>query len=139
MGNSFYNFTANINKLDKLFLENIEHSLRYNEIYDISPMQALVMTNIGHETMRINDVNDFDYYLGKNVTYNIQDLVKKGYVGRLKNKNDKRSKIVSLTKKGERVLEILESVNVSQQERLQKLKIDVNNLNEILTRLQRIF
>ena len=139
MGNSFYNFTANINKLDKLFLENIEHSLRYNEIYDISPMQALVMTNIGHETMRINDVNDFDYYLGKNVTYNIKDLVKKGYVGRLKNKNDKRSKIVSLTKKGERVLEILESVNVSQQERLQKLKIDVNNLNEILTRLQRIF
>lgn len=139
MGNSFHNFTANINKLDKLFLENIEHSLRDNEIYDISPMQALVMTNIGHEAMRVNDVNDFDYYLGKNVTYNIQDLVKKGYVGRLKNKNDKRSKIVSLTKKGERVLEILESVNVSQQERLQKLKIDVNNLNEILTRLQRIF
>lgn len=139
MGNSFHNFTANINKLDKLFLENIEHSLRDNEIYDISPMQALVMINIGHETMRINDVNDFDYYLGKNVTYNIQDLVKKGYVGRLKNKNDKRSKIVSLTKKGERVLEILESVNVSQQEKLQKLKIDVNNLNEILTRLQRIF
>ena len=139
MGNSFHNFTANINKLDKLFLENIEHSLRDNEVYDISPMQALVMINIGHETMRINDVNDFDYYLGKNVTYNIQDLVKKGYVGRLKNKNDKRSKIVLLTKKGEMVLEILESVNVSQQERLKKLKIDVNNLNEILTRLQRIF
>lgn len=139
MGNSFHNFTANINKLDKLFLENIEHSLRDNEVYDISPMQALVIINIGHEEMRVNDVNDFDYYLGKNVTYNIQDLVKKGYVGRLKNKNDKRSKIVLLTKKGERVLEILESVNVSQQERLKKLKIDVNNLNEILTRLQRIF
>lgn len=139
MGSSYYDFTVNINRLDKLLLENIEHSLRDNEIYDISPMQALVITNIGHEEMRVNDVNDSDYYLGKNVTYNIKDLVKKGYVGRLKNKNDKRSKIVSLTKKGERVLEILESVNVSQQERLQKLKIDVNNLNEILTRFDRIF
>lgn len=139
MGNNYYDFTVNINRLDKLFLENIEHSLRGNEVYDINPMQALVIINIGHEAMRVNDVNNFDYYLGKNVTYNIKDLVKKGYVGRLKNKNDKRSNIVSLTKKGVRVLEILESVNVSQQERLQKLKIDVNNLNEILTRLQRIF
>lgn len=139
MDNSFHDFTVNINRLDKLFLELIEHSLRYNEIYDISPMQALVMTNIGLEAMRVYDVNDFDYYLGKNVTYNIQDLVQKGYVGKLKNKNDKRSAIVSLTKKGERVLKILDSVNVSQQESLHKLKIDVKNLNEILARLQRIF
>jgi DNA-binding MarR family transcriptional regulator len=102
-------------------------------------MQALVMTNIGHEAMRVHDVNDFDYYLGKNVTYNIQDLVNKGYVGKLKNKNDKRSTIVVLTKKGEKVLKILNSVNVSHQESLHKLKIDVNNLNEILVRLQRIF
>jgi len=139
MDGGFNEFTLIINKLNKLFLEDILLNLRNNRIKNIKPMQALLLRNIEGNPKNIKDSGDFGYYLGTNITYSTIDLEKKGYIDKLPDKEDKRAVYLVLTEKGKKVLEVLDSVNVSHLKSLQKLKIDVKNMNEILLKLQRIF
>lgn len=139
MGNSFYEFTLIMNKLNKLFLENINIELSKNKIRDVNPIQALLMKNIESGHIHICNATDRGYHLGTNISYNVKDLVKKGYMDRIEDKNDLRSAYLVLTKKGREVVDILDRDNMSKQELLQKLKIDVNNVNAILLKLKRIF
>jgi len=139
MDSSFYEFTLHINKLNKVFLAHIDLLLNDNGFKNVNSRQALLLSNIGMDATHVQDANSFGYYLGTNISYNVKDLVKKGYIDRLIDNEDKRCAYLVLTQKGKEIVDILESDNMSQQESLQKLKIDVNNVNEILTRLQRIF
>lgn len=139
MDNNFNDFTWNINRLNSLFLDNIELKLKSNGINNVNSNQALLIKNIGYKPTHVNDANSLGFYVGTNISYNVKDMVKKGYINRITDNDDKRCAFLVLTKKGKKVLEILEGVNVSHQQALQKLKIDVNNINEILLRLQRIF
>jgi DNA-binding MarR family transcriptional regulator len=138
MDNSFYDFTVNINKLNKLFLETIDLELKTKEIYDVTPMQALLILNIACDKKNINNLQS-DYYIGKNTSYNTNNLAKRGYITRTIGKEDKRCVIVSLTDKGKELYDFLSRVLMSRLKVLQEREIDVMYINTILSELQIIF
>ncbi len=139
MQNNIHEFTLNINKLNKLFINSIDVSLRGNGINNVTYNQALLISNIGKNLRHVSESSCYGYYTGTNISYNVKDMVKKGYVDRIVDNDDKRCAFLCLTDKGLKVLDILEGANVSRKEALLKHKIDVNNINEILVRLHRIF
>lgn len=138
MDNSFYDLTVNINKLNKLFLETIDLELKTNQIFDVTPMQALLILNIADDKKNINHLQS-DYYIGKNTSYNTNNLAKRGYITRTIGKEDKRCVIISLTEKGKELYDFLCCVIKSRLKALQEREIDVTHINTILSELQVIF
>lgn len=139
MGNSFYKLTVHINQLNKLILDKIQTLLLENKFYDLNANQALVLSNIGKDPRHVHATNKSGYYLGTNISYNVGVLVKTGYIERINDNKDKRCAFLVLTEKGKQVLDLMEKDNVSHEKLLQKMKIDGNNINEILVRLQAMF
>lgn len=138
MYNIFYDFTVNINKLNKSFLQMIDLELKRNKIYDVNPNQALLILNVSNNPKHITNMQE-GYYLGTNISYNIDNLVKKGYVTRVIDKEDLRCAFIGLTEKGQQLYDILYSVFMSRLKTLQKVDADVKKINEILLSLQVIF
>jgi DNA-binding MarR family transcriptional regulator len=138
MNNSFHELTVHINRLNQSFLDSINGALRAKGIYNVNPIQALLISNIGGESKLIKDVNWSGYYLGQNTSYNAIDLAKKGYITREAYAEDKRSAYLSLTEKGKQIIYIIDKVNMSHQKCLKDEGLDVNNINEILIRLRGI-
>src|SRR6185437_6946886 len=124
MYNTFYDFTVNINKLNRLFLQSIDLELKKNKIYDVNPNQALLILNVSNNPRHVNDTHE-GYWLGTNISYNIGDLVKKGYVTRIIDKQDLRCAFIGLTDKGMKLYNILEGVIMSRSKILHKMQIDV--------------
>lgn len=138
MNNSFHELRVNINQLNRIMLDHINALLKENNVYDLNANQTFLLSNIGNDAKNVQDANKLGYYIGTNISYNVGYLVKHGYIDRLDDNVDKRRAFLMLTEKGKQVLELIESDNMSQEKLLQKMKIDVNNMNEILLRLQRI-
>ncbi|MEE8294241.1 MAG: winged helix DNA-binding protein [Sphingomonadales bacterium] len=74
---------------------------------DVSPVQALLMYNISDHQTTVGELKTRGFYLGTNVTYNLKKLVKAKYVNRVVSPLDKRSMKVSLTPKGKKVRELV--------------------------------
>lgn len=138
MNNSFHELKVNINQLNRIMLDHISALLKEHNFYDLNANQALLLSNIGNDAKNVLYSNKIGYYIGTNISYNVGYLVKHGYIDRLDDNVDKRRAFLVLTDKGKQVLELIEGDNMSQENTLKKIGIDVNNMNEILLRLQRI-
>lgn len=138
MNNSFHELRVNINQLNRIMLDHINALLKEHNVYDLNANQTFLLSNIGNDAKNVQDANKLGYYIGTNISYNVGYLVKHGYIDRLDDNVDKRRAFLVLTDKGKQVLELIEGDNMSQENTLKKIGIDVNNMNEILVRLQRI-
>jgi DNA-binding MarR family transcriptional regulator len=68
----------------------------------------MIIFGLGDRTLRASDLRGFGIYTGSNVSYNIEYLVKKGYIDRIKSHKDRRAVEVSLTKTGHIIRQIVE-------------------------------
>ena len=66
----------------------------------ITPSQAIMIMSLGNETVKAGDIIRLGYYPGTNVSYNLHMLTRSGYIKRSSFNGDRRTKFVSLTKKG---------------------------------------
>jgi DNA-binding MarR family transcriptional regulator len=141
MNEQFLNFTRNINKLNNSFMSFIDYSI-CRLCPDISPTQILLIKNIGEESIDVNTTSNIGYYTGTNITYNIKELQKNGYLKKKKDKNDERRVYLKLTEKGLNILSAIDRVFGSHSELLQEQKIDdktMKDTNKILYKLQKTF
>lgn len=132
MINQLYEITVKINQLNKAFTEKLQWVLQDRKIYDISPTQVLLIKNLGKETKNITDIGNNGYYVGKNISYNIKNLVHNGYLTCIKNDRDRRGIRAELTNKGLEILDIFDCVLKSQTEWLQDCEwgdIDMNAID----------
>ncbi|MFY8092556.1 MAG: MarR family transcriptional regulator [Niveispirillum sp.] len=67
---------------------------------DISPMQVLMLLNIGDDELTVRDLMERGYYLGSNASYNLKHLVEQGYVDRGASSRDRRAARLRLSEKG---------------------------------------
>lgn len=67
---------------------------------DISPMQVLMLLNIGEDELSVRDLMERGYYLGSNASYNLKHLVEQGYVDRAASQRDRRAARLRLSEKG---------------------------------------
>ena len=94
----------------RLFMESVKVELKRLRVNDINNVQAIMLYNIGKDTLAVGDLIQRKYYLGSNVTYNLRKMGEMGYVVQVQSDFDKRSNYVSLTKKGLELYNNLETV-----------------------------
>lgn len=99
-----------IERMHRRFLDVIRLELGRVGFHDISPVQVMMLSNIGTEEIAVRDLIERGYYLGSNASYNLKQLVEGGYVERQAAERDRRSALLKVSPKGQKVLAKLESM-----------------------------
>ena len=92
-----------IERMHRRFLDVMRQELGRIGIEDLSPVQVLMLTNIGDEEISVRDLIERGYYLGSNASYNLKQLVTGGYVERKSDPRDKRSARLKWSDKGKKL------------------------------------
>ncbi|NBO19960.1 MAG: MarR family transcriptional regulator, partial [Proteobacteria bacterium] len=96
-----------IERMHRRFLDVVRLEMSRLGVRDISPVQIMMLSNIGDEDISVRDLIERGYYLGSNASYNLKQLVEAGYVDREISPRDRRSARLKATAKGREVLEKL--------------------------------
>ncbi|NTU76235.1 MAG: winged helix DNA-binding protein [Alphaproteobacteria bacterium] len=114
-----------IERMHRRFLDVVRLELGRVGIRDISPVQVLMLSNIGSEEISVRDLIERGYYLGSNASYNLKNLVEGGYVDRQASTRDRRSAHLKVTPKGKDVLDKLSALQLQWAEPLLKSEEDL--------------
>ena len=95
--------------------------------------QALILLNIGDQEMTVGDLVLHSCYVGTNVSYNLKELVARGYVSRKQSTSDKRSILIKLTNRGHSLRKRLENALEQHAATLQ----DHGTFDQLTTALDR--
>ncbi len=95
----YFETVIKIERLHKLFLEVVKAELFKLKIRDITNVQALILYNLGDNSVTVGELNE-KYYLGTNISYNLRKLVKNGYFIKEISIHDTRTFNVKLSDKG---------------------------------------
>ncbi len=109
---------------------------------DISPMQVLMLLNIGHDELTVRDLMERGYYLGSNASYNLKHLVEQGYVDRGASARDRRAARLRLSEKGEWLCAEIGKLESRQATQLLRNPADAQDLEatyRMLRRLERVW
>lgn len=109
-----------IERMHRRFLDVVRLEMGRVGVRDISPVQILMLSNIGTEEITVRDLIERGYYLGSNASYNLKQLVDGGYVDRKASARDRRSAMLKTTAKGRSVLEKLYALEATWAEPLLK-------------------
>ncbi|MDD3182807.1 MAG: MarR family transcriptional regulator [Alphaproteobacteria bacterium] len=113
-----------IERMHRRFLDVVRLELGRVGVRDISPVQVMMLSNIGNENISVRDLIERGYYLGSNASYNLKQLVEGGYVERHASARDRRSAHLTMTPKGQDVLSKLATLELQWAEPI--LKDDAN-------------
>jgi DNA-binding MarR family transcriptional regulator len=109
---------------------------------DISPMQVLMLLNIGSDELTVRDLMERGYYLGSNASYNLKHLVEQGYVDRGASARDRRAARLRLSEKGEWLCAEIGKLESRQAAQLLRTNTDATDLEttyRMLRRLERLW
>jgi DNA-binding MarR family transcriptional regulator len=91
MKTNYFDVISLIERLHRHFLEVIKLELDGLRIHDINNVQALMLLNIGDADISIGELTLRGYYLGSNVSYNVQKMADNGYLLYERSAHDRRS------------------------------------------------
>lgn len=132
-----------VERLHRQLLDVIKDELERLGQTDINSVQALLLYNIGDAELTPGELRSRGHYLGSNVSYNLKQLVEKGYIKDERSNTDRRSKRVSLTDVG---LEVRDSITALFERQLQSVEQVggvnsqlIDDTNKTLQRLERFW
>ena len=96
-----------LDRLHRLMLDLIKDEFERLRHEDLTPVQALLLFNLGGAEVSAGELRSRGMYQGSNVSYNLKKLVQMGYVHHQRSDMDRRSVRVRLTPRGEEVREII--------------------------------
>ncbi len=132
-----------VERLHRQLLDVIKDELDRLDCGDINSVQALLLYNIGDSELTPGELRSRGHYLGSNVSYNLKQLVQKGYIQDQKSNTDKRSKRISLTPLGFEIRDKVSGLFIRQLESVESVGgislNDINNTNTSLQRLERFW
>ena len=99
-----------VERLHRQLLDVIKDELERIGQTEVNSVQALLLYNIGDAELTPGELRSRGHYLGSNVSYNLKQLVEKGYIRDERSATDRRSKRVSLTEGGLEVRDCLASL-----------------------------
>jgi DNA-binding MarR family transcriptional regulator len=127
-----------IERMHRRFLDVLRIELSRNGINDISPVQAMMLSNIGEEEISVRDLIERGYYLGSNASYNLKNLVEGGYVDRQASERDKRSARLKVSAKGKIILDTLAKLNLQMSESMLKQEAESRDLESAYRAMRRL-
>ncbi len=132
-----------VERLHRQLLDVIKDELERLGQTDINSVQALLLYNIGPAELTPGELRTRGHYLGSNVSYNLKQLIDKGYIREQRSDTDRRSKRVSLTETGLAVRTKLEELferQLNSVEQVGGVDQDImDNTNKALSRLERFW
>lgn len=132
-----------IERLHRLLLDVIKDEFERLDVYDLNPVQALLLYNIGENEVSAGELKTRGYYQGSNVSYNLKKLVDLGYMHHQRSEVDRRSVRVRLTEKGRRMRATLAALFARQSDVLMKRAlvdlVGLEDVNQTLKRLERFW
>jgi len=117
-----------IERLHRRFLDVIKTELDRLKIEEINNVQTLMLYNINSEKITIGELTNRGYYLGSNVSYNVKDLVEKGFLIKERSEHDKRSTRVKLSDKG---LALCARIDELYKRNVEALKTEKPNISSL--------
>ena len=132
-----------VERLHRQLLDVIKDELERLGQTDINSVQALLLYNIGDAELTPGELRSRGHYLGSNVSYNLKQLVDKGYIRDQRSDVDRRSKRVSLTSGGLHVRDKLAELFERQLCSVEQVGgVDlalIDSTNKALQRLERFW
>ena len=122
----------------KTFLESLKDALFDLKINNLSPIQALIILNLGENEVNVNDLVKRGYYGGTSVSYNLNCLVENGFMLSQGDPEDRRLRKISLSEKGINVFNKLSNVIDEQNKSVIKSGIDDDVSIYVNSNLKRI-
>lgn len=132
-----------VERLHRQLLDVIKDELERLGQTDINSVQALLLYNIGDSELTPGELRSRGHYLGSNVSYNLKQLIDKGYIRDQRSNVDRRSKRVSLTQTGLEIRDRLAALYERQLGSVEQVGgVDMSLLeatNKTLQRLERFW
>ena len=132
-----------VERLHRQLLDVIKDELERLGQTDINSVQALLLYNIGDAELTPGELRSRGHYLGSNVSYNLKQLVEKGYIQDERSSTDRRSKRISLTESGLEIRDHLASLFQRQLASVEQVGgvsfALIESTNKSLQRLERFW
>lgn len=106
----YKNALSLVERLHRQLLDVVKDELDNNGYEELTPVQALLVYNIGDDEWSAGELKSKGCYLGSNVSYNLKKLHELGFVESQKSTYDKRQIKLRLTEEGEKVRQNLEKL-----------------------------
>jgi len=121
-----------IERLHRLLLDVVKTELDNSQIDSITPVQALLLYNIGSSELTVGELKTRGYYLGTNVSYNLKKLVEMNFVSYEKSHIDRRSIRIKLTPTGDDIAKLVADLYTRHtQTVIRKKMIDIPAIEDI--------
>lgn len=134
----YHDIARIVERMHRRFLDVVRVELGRVGIDDISPVQVLMLMNIGTEELSVRDLMERGYYLGSNASYNLKQLVETGYVDRAPSLRDRRSARLRLSEKGMSLCGELRRLEVTQADALIRTDDDNADFDTTYRTLRRL-
>lgn len=138
MKKELINLTVRFSFINKWFMGTLKKELEQEGINNVTPVQLLVIKNIGIDGQTIGSATNYGYYIGTNSNYNIKSLIKEGYVYKTKHPHDERSVILHLTEAGIELLDIIDCAFVTQDRLLLDAGLDAKDMKTTIKTIDKI-
>lgn len=112
-----------IERMHRRYLDVVRLELVRLKADDISPVQYMMLQNISQGgksagEISVRDLIERGYYLGSNASYNLKQLVERGYVDRGAAARDKRTARLKLSAKGGKLVTTMRQRDLANLEPL---------------------
>jgi DNA-binding MarR family transcriptional regulator len=138
--NSLLDLPRLVERMHRRYLDVVRLEMSRIDVHDISPVQVMMLANIGLDEISVRDLIERGYYLGSNASYNLKQLVDCGYVQRQAAARDKRLARLKLSDKGRGVLEHLRKLDANLAEPMLRGGIETTEFDatyKLLRKLER--
>lgn len=126
-------------RLYKLYLDVIKSELDELKISDITSFQAVILINLGKNTLSVGELISRGHYAGSNTSYNLRKLIDNGYVIQTTSQSDKRSSDIKLSDRGVKLYEKLIAITNEHIEKLEIItegEMSIEEIAKSLTKLE---
>ena len=96
-----------VERLHRLLLDLVKDEFERLGIDDLTPVQAMILYNLGGAEVTAGELRSRGMYQGSNVSYNLKKLVTMGYVHHERSDTDRRSVRVRLTEQGTHIRQVI--------------------------------
>ena len=130
-----------VERLHRLLLDVVKDEFERLGILDVSPIQALLMFNVGDNEVTAGELKSRGYYQGSNVSYNLKKLVEAGFMHHERSEIDRRSVRVRLTEKGRGIHDVVSRLFATHSNGLLTRQVidqaGIEDINGALRRMER--
>ncbi len=130
---------ALVERLHRLLLDVIKDEFERIGQFEVNPVQALLLFNVGENEVTAGELRSRGYYQGSNVSYNLKKLVALGFMHHERSEIDRRSVRVRLTPKGQEVRRVMTRLFATHARGIEeRALLDYDGIDSISGALRRV-